>query len=1438
MNDVYEHLTRHDSFNTSGTAPDNPSEGTIWYDDTYEPPLAKRWDGVQWKWEGTYIYRAGDTFPPESPSKGAVRVNAETGVTEYWDGNFWVAVTVATGGGTFSGAGAYLWDRTLNTPDGIFNPVIGYGMDVNPEGKQTGSDGGTYRDMFVIGGNALQFNRCMYYNMNAGNGVWRQVTGLDAVAASLGLEPSTVVTVERIVGFDGDSALPTGTNSTPFIFAIIRSSTGGDTGYHYVVGIRITDDGVNLAGMAVKGIVVPTALSADSIAACIYNGYLRLGGINASNIACLWAVTWNETNFSLDTTQTTEVGNFSSPVTSMSYYYTQDTPAITLKDGRYAGSISGFWQVGNIASEEFFHENYFVQPDNRIVVISNTGRVYQGTGGTLANIPNFEGVADFDGVNARILDGCISAKRHTELLVGTSVIYGIEYGAIYERKMGSKEYNLVWQSEFGDVNAAISYGGARNIFITAGMDSSTGELTALYNSDLRSVADYFTSINDQLRTLTTIVNQAMYKGGAKKGEIKAWTGPADKVPEGWAICDGHNDIEFGGPVPDLRGRFLRHINSGETVTSHGGSNAATLLEINMPPHTHDMANHIHPITLTSHTHTMTHTHSYTGGSHAHAIGGVAVGSGTGSFSATGPVDDHEIEIWVPSLTHRHQQKVRYIQVQAVATGTNIPYASDSGTFAIATQDNTSLRQSLGTHWHGGSASISATVHSSVSVNLPGSTGAASPGLQITAYSGSTGPAAGNNSATGVPSNNATGTKGGGQPFKIEPPFYAVMWIIATRDHAAAEGVDTSFLSADQMMAILMATDPSAENRFLTLLDLPTLPPGPPGVSAYELAVTAGFTGTAEQWLDSLHGPEGESAYVAALDLGFVGTKEEWLASLKGREGVDGANGESAYNTAVANGYVGTEQEWIASLHGVGLPAGGAIGQVATKFAASDYSVEWKTPTFTDEVQVFDHIPTDAEMLLIPDDTLLMIGNTDPSVTPFGVSNLTYDNTQNEVVMTLIDGRELTATIPTCSMTQDGLMASEDCATFHELVSTVETLAQGGVFRDSFDTFELFTADRAAYGTKGYTATAADVTNYNVSDFIFVNSDSSHANVTTSYILMLDTAADPQVHYWAFRKDEVTQIQRATNAAMGIVQGSANDPDLGTTDGKIRVESDGTMTLNGWNRVVENKMDINSAGIAQHLIEFGPNKEAADSGVTVEDLATAAQGLRADNSVQKPASVVAGNLMEFDAVGNAVNAGRSVDTLVSKDRAAEQWIELCTARPNYVVSSLATGDVTVSAVPIATLASFVGNTGVGNSDGVIGYATEGRALRFDPANASIADINNSLKYSTTETPTGATWVDGTPIYRRVYTGQTQADTTTSPIGTLDPNHRVVSVTGMISDPGSGQLCPSGTMHPTYGSWHCYVGGATGYVYAYALDQAGAYGGGWLGLSCHIIVEYVK
>lgn len=100
-------------------------------------------------------------------------------------------------------------------------------------------------------------------------------------------------------------------------------------------------------------------------------------------------------------------------------------------------------------------------------------------------------------------------------------------------------------------------------------------------------------------------------------------------------------------------------------------------------------------------------------------------------------------------------------------------------------------------------------------------------------------------------------------------------------------------------------------------------PGVDGESAYDLAVTAGFVGTVSEWLDSLHGADGSDGEPGTPGTPGVDGKDgadgdqgsPGSDGTNGEDGADGADGKSAYELAVAGGYVGTLPAWLASLKG-------------------------------------------------------------------------------------------------------------------------------------------------------------------------------------------------------------------------------------------------------------------------------------------------------------------------------------------------------------------------------------------------------------------------------------------------------------------------------------------------------------------------------------------
>lgn len=64
------------------------------------------------------------------------------------------------------------------------------------------------------------------------------------------------------------------------------------------------------------------------------------------------------------------------------------------------------------------------------------------------------------------------------------------------------------------------------------------------------------------------------------GVIVMWSGDVDKVPEGWALCNGNNN------TPDLQDRFIAVAGRNYKVGDQEGSDSVTLTVDQMPAHNH------------------------------------------------------------------------------------------------------------------------------------------------------------------------------------------------------------------------------------------------------------------------------------------------------------------------------------------------------------------------------------------------------------------------------------------------------------------------------------------------------------------------------------------------------------------------------------------------------------------------------------------------------------------------------------------------------------------------------------------------------------------------------------------------------------------------------------------------------------------------------------
>lgn len=76
------------------------------------------------------------------------------------------------------------------------------------------------------------------------------------------------------------------------------------------------------------------------------------------------------------------------------------------------------------------------------------------------------------------------------------------------------------------------------------------------------------------------VDDAVAGAGIPSGVICMWSGAANAIPTGWALCNGSNG------TPDLRDRFVVGAGSTYSVGAKGGEATHTLTTSEMPAHTH------------------------------------------------------------------------------------------------------------------------------------------------------------------------------------------------------------------------------------------------------------------------------------------------------------------------------------------------------------------------------------------------------------------------------------------------------------------------------------------------------------------------------------------------------------------------------------------------------------------------------------------------------------------------------------------------------------------------------------------------------------------------------------------------------------------------------------------------------------------------------------
>jgi microcystin-dependent protein len=124
--------------------------------------------------------------------------------------------------------------------------------------------------------------------------------------------------------------------------------------------------------------------------------------------------------------------------------------------------------------------------------------------------------------------------------------------------------------------------------LTAGSATFSGGVSAASLDVAGAVAASSLSV-----TGDATVNGDLQVGGAVSGFgtvplecIILWSGSADDIPNGWALCNGQT--VNGHTTPDLRNRFVVGAGTGSqyTVGETGGEEKHTLSESEMPSHSH------------------------------------------------------------------------------------------------------------------------------------------------------------------------------------------------------------------------------------------------------------------------------------------------------------------------------------------------------------------------------------------------------------------------------------------------------------------------------------------------------------------------------------------------------------------------------------------------------------------------------------------------------------------------------------------------------------------------------------------------------------------------------------------------------------------------------------------------------------------------------------
>jgi len=156
----------------------------------------------------------------------------------------------------------------------------------------------------------------------------------------------------------------------------------------------------------------------------------------------------------------------------------------------------------------------------------------------------------------------------------------------------------------------------------------TSAINQIYSNIVNNVTsdstDHFLSakMGKELSSRLRVVENAIAGGGGgsgytssvPRGCIVMWSGTLDKIPAGWALCDGVDGR------PNLLDKFVKGVvDSTTNPGTNGGANEITLNVNQLPSHNHNI---LHKHTTVPHSHVNSHIHDIKmktdiGGAHEH-----------------------------------------------------------------------------------------------------------------------------------------------------------------------------------------------------------------------------------------------------------------------------------------------------------------------------------------------------------------------------------------------------------------------------------------------------------------------------------------------------------------------------------------------------------------------------------------------------------------------------------------------------------------------------------------------------------------------------------------------------------------------------------------------------------------------------------------------------